>query len=785
MNSNHYKTPAMPVGIGFSLESGQAEKNDAIRSVTFLVLAIGSMISLSSCATGNAQRPPSPPPEHGATALISAPYLPGTPAPPVGAPWPLVFNSGTNTFTISEPQSDWWDGSELMASSAVAVQSPGQPQPAYGVFSFSAITLVDKTTRTATLAEIEIRSADFPSAQSQTQDYLAVMREEFPKRAPPVSLDRLTGSLAVAVQRPKAESLNNAPPRIIIATRPTVLVYIDGPPVWRPVPGTALQRVINTRLLLLKDQASQYYLHLFDGYLQAPSLDGPWTAASQAPAAADVAENLAVGAGQADLLPGEPDAVTHRMPSLNTSLTPDVCVATGPTELITFSGPPQFTSIPGTELLYAGNTTANVFESLTDQQSYILIAGRWYCAPALKGPWRFVPGNQLPGDFANIPDTSPKENVKASVPGTRQAEEMLIANSIPQSTAVARTSQMQDPQIDGAMRLAPIEGTPLNYVVNSATPIIEVDPRSWYACQNGVWFVSTSANGPWTVAASVPAVIYTVPATSPLHYLTYVQVYGSTPSQVYEGYTPGYMGTEVAGDGTVVYGTGYYYPPWIGDAWYGPPLTWGWGFDDCWTPWWGWGFDDGFGWGCDFGGIGWFGCYPPHPWWGGYRGRHDHDGDGWGNHGRGGLANTGGDLYRNGRQFPGNGSAASGRQTGQGWGGDYGCAYNSRTGQLAVGQQPGAQSVSRGMWHPASGPNYSLGSSRGGNSLNAGPRSGGWLHSIGGFFHSGGGLFHGGGGGFQAGGGGGALHGGGSGGGGHGGGGGGGHGGGGGGGGHR
>ncbi len=357
-----------------------------------------------------------------------------------------------------------------------------------------------------------------------------------------------------------------------------------------------------------------------------------------------------------------------------------------------------------------------------------------------RGTEKFVPGNQLPPDFANIPDTSPKENVKASVPGTRQAEEMLIANSIPQSTAVARTNQMQDPQIDGAIRPAPIEGTPLNYVVNSATPIIEVDPQSWYACQNGVWFFSTSANGPWTVAASVPAVIYTIPATSPLHYLTYVHVYGSTASQVYEGYTPGYLGTEVAGDGTVVYGTGYYYPPWIGDAWYGPPMTWGWGFDD------------GFGWGCDFGGIGWFGCYPPHPWWGGYRGRHDHNGDGWGNHGRGGLANTGGDLYHNGRLFSGNDFGASGRQASQGWEGGYGHAYNSRTGQIAAGQPPGARSNSQ---------NYSSEASRGGTSLSAASRSGGWFHSIGSFIHGGGGGSYGGCGAFHGGGGGGGFHGGG------------------------
>ena len=200
--------------------------------------------------------------------------------------------------------------------------------------------------------------------------------------------------------------------------------------------------------------------------------------------------------------------------------------------------------------------------------------------------------------------------MKASVPGTQQATEALIANSIPQSTAVARTNQMAAPQFDGAMQLAPIAGTPLHYIVNSATPIIEVDSQTWYACQDGVWYSASTASGPWTVATSVPPVIYTIPPSSPLHYLTYVQVYGASPNEVYEGYTPGYMGTEVADDGTVVYGTGYDYNPWIGTVWYGPPVTWGWGFDDCWTPWWGWGFDCGFGWGW---GWGWGGCFSTSP----------------------------------------------------------------------------------------------------------------------------------------------------------------------------
>jgi len=675
-----------------------------MKRVVVSAFAIGTVVLLLSCATRNAAQTTDGP-------LYGAAI---TAAGPVSDPWPLVFISGTNTYTVFEPQCDSWDGHQLVGRSAIAVQPYGQAQPTYGVLGFSAITLVNKTTRTVALADVKVTGADFPSAHGQMQDCLTTLRQVFPERAPSLSLDRLEGSLT-SLQPRKAERLNNTPPRVIVATRPAVLVYIDGPPAWRPVPDTKLERVINTRTLLLKDESGKYYLHIFDGYLQADSLDGHWMVAARAPDGAAAAEKQALDSGQVDLMQGAPDAITRKEPSLRTSAIPDVFVATAPAELITFSGSPEFASVPGTDLLYADNTSADVFKLLTDQQNYILISGRWYRAPSLNGPWQFVPGNQLPSDFANIPDTSPKENVKAAVPGTPQAEEALIANSIPQSTAVAKTGQMQNPQVDGTVQLAAIAGTPLHYVVNSATPIIEVDPQSWYACQNGVWYVATSANGPWTVATSVPAVIYTIPTSSPLHYLTYVQVYGSTPDVVYEGYTPGYLGTEVADDGTVVYGTGYDYAPWIGTVWYGPPVTWGCGFAPCWTPWWGWGFDCGFGWGCGFAGFGWWGCYPPFPWWGGYGCWHDFDRDGWGGGDRGDFANTGADFYHHRgsfsafrgdgqrSRFVGRDFSAASRQGHYGWTGDYGRAYNSRTGQLAAGQWARVQSVSGSAWNPAGG----------------------------------------------------------------------------------
>jgi hypothetical protein len=92
---------------------------------------------------------------------------------------------------------------------------------------------------------------------------------------------------------------------------------------------------------------------------------------------------------------------------------------------------------------------------------------------------------------------------------------------------------------DGQPRFKPIENTPLQFAINSPTPVIAVSRNSYYAVQNGIWFVAASPAGPWTVATSVPMVIYTIPPSSTLHYVTYVKVYESTPEVVYVGYTPG------------------------------------------------------------------------------------------------------------------------------------------------------------------------------------------------------------------------------------------------------
>ena len=135
----------------------------------------------------------------------------------------------------------------------------------------------------------------------------------------------------------------------------------------------------------------------------------------------------------------------------------------------------------------------------------------------------------------------------ASVAGTPEAKEALIANTIPQDATVSRVNGPKfTPSFDGAPKYEPIPGTSLQYVVNSRTPIIVVNPTSYYAVTGGVWFDATAITGPWKVAITVPPEVYAIPVTSPLHYVTYVRIYGYTPSVVYVGYTPGYLGTVVS-----------------------------------------------------------------------------------------------------------------------------------------------------------------------------------------------------------------------------------------------
>jgi hypothetical protein len=343
-----------------------------------------------------------------------------------------------------------------------------------------------------------------------------------------------------------------------------------------------------------------------------------------------------------------------------------IAVSTSPAVLIQTVGSPMLTPIGGTSLQYVANTDNNIFLDSVTQRFYILLSGRWYAGDTLgaDGDWQYVPATQLPGDFARIPPGSPVDNVLASVPGTKAARAAVRDAELPQTEKIDRSAAGPDVTYDGVPQFRPVEGTSLEYAVNTCATVFESGGRC-YELDKGVWYTSKSPQGPWVVSTDRPDEVDLIPPSCPVYHAKYVEIYDVEPAYVLMGYTGGYLDSYID-DSTLVYGTGYDYDPWLGVCYC--PRPWTWGFDMFYDPWLGWGcggdyaadwFDDGAGWafGFDWGaGIGWGGWRGGGGWYrGGWRGggRGRSGGGGW--RGGGGWYASGGGRRPGGRWRPGDG----------------------------------------------------------------------------------------------------------------------------------
>jgi len=640
-----------------------------------------------------------------------------TPPPSPGDPWPRMVTYQGATISIYQPQIESWKGNQLSARSAVKVKTSGTQSTDYGVIWFTAQTEVDKVNRVVTLLNFTVTKQSFPTAANNGYAYANAFVRDMPALQT-IPLDLLEADLAVtnAADQQTKYPLQNNPPQIIFSITPAVLALIDGAPVLRPS-ADKLQKVINTRAMILFDPSKKkYYLALMDGWMEADRVDGEWSPAKREPTK-DLNKIL-----QAAQAAGENQPLGNPEQSLQDAIEdgqlPTVFVMTSPAELLVTQGQPEYAPIPGTSLQYVTNTGSDIFLDSTNQTYYILTAGRWFQSSSLQtgGGWSYVSATSLPADFSKIPSYSPKASVLVSVPGTPQAKEAIIANSIPQTATITRAAAKLTVTYDGAPDFQPIQGTTLTYAVNTTTPVIYVPATNYYAVQNGVWFLSANPSGPWTVATSIPAVIYTIPPSSPIHYVTYVQVYGSTPNVVYVGYTPGYYGTVVSSDNVVVYGTGYYYPPYIGPyGWVPVPFTYGVGATFAWSAAAGWAL--GFGMGMAYGSW----C---SPWWGpvGYWGwGYGAPAWGWGGYGGAAAANVYGRWGNT--AYAGTRAAWANPYTGNIGTGGRGAYYNPVTGNSGV--------AARGSNYNAYTGNYESGARASGYNPSTGNRYAGGGGTVG------------------------------------------------------
>ena len=501
-------------------------------------------------------------------ALLAAVVFTGVPARAQSADpgWPRVFKQAGKQLTVYQPQVDSWSGyTNLHFRCAIAIKGV-TPQEKFGVAEVDALTVTDLGARVVAIIPLkrELRFANVLEPEL-TQLRQAAEQLNPPGHVTSLSLDRVLAYLDPATQPVQhAVALNLDPPKIFASTTPAILVMFMGPPQFKPVDPnrTDLLFALNTNWDVFYDTASErYFLLNGEGWLTAPdALKGPWTPAQTLPPSLYSLPANEHWAEARTRLPGKPARVA-----------PTVFTSIEPAELILTDGPPSYMPVRGTRLLHVSNTASVLFLHTGDGKLYFLVAGRWFRGGSVNGPWS-ASSQDLPPDFAQIPNDDPMAFVKASVPGTREAKDAVLLASIPTTTTVNLTNVTVNVTYAGPPQFVAIPSTTVQYAVNTPNQVFLVN-GGYYWCSQGVWFYSVSAAGPWTFCTSVPPAIYTIPPSNPNYNVTYVVVQSATPTTVVYSQTSGYSGEFVAATGVLMFGAGmmvgaamannnsYYYPP--------------------------------------------------------------------------------------------------------------------------------------------------------------------------------------------------------------------------------
>lgn len=523
------------------------------------------------------------------------------------AQWPKEITAQNGAIiTIYQPQPESLEGDKLEGRAAFSAQEDTTSEPMFGVVWYTAIINTNRDDRTFALESIKINDVKLPGIQdaSKIEKLSGLLETEIPQWEFTGSLDELNATIEQE-QQGQGDELKNDPPEIIYAAEPATLILIDGEPKLQDDKKLKMKRVINSAFLIVQEPGDKkYYLNGGKFWYSSAKLTEGYTHITTLPKSiAALDKQIKSERDKAT------DAVSKEDETLPEAGPTAIYISTKSAELIQSNGPASFANISETNLLYVSNSSDNIFKNVDDQLYYVLLSGRWFSSQKLEGPWKYIASDKLPADFAKIPEGSDKDNVLASVAGTPASKDAIRDAQVPQTAKVDRKKATCTVTYDGEPKFEKIEGTSLELAMNTSSTVIRSGAH-YYSVDKGVWFVSSSAKGPWKVSDERPKEVDKIPASSPAYNVKYVYVYQSTPEVVYVGYTPGYMGCYVYGP-TVVYGTGYYYSPWYGPYYYPRPATFG--FSMHYNPWTGWsmGFHYSMGWFSFsvWGGGGWWG--PP------------------------------------------------------------------------------------------------------------------------------------------------------------------------------
>ncbi len=517
--------------------------------------------------------------------------------------WPRDIITGEDTVTVYQPQLESFENNIIEGRMAISMQTKSDGL-VFGAAMFKATVNTDLDERLVELQRMEITQTSFPDVdEDKAAKFVRELELAIEGSTELMSLDRILASMELIEKKNDLSTqFKNDPPEIYYRDAPAVLILIDGDPILKDTDDANIQYVINTPYFIVKDtKKNQHYIKGGDYWYTSKEISGEWQNTENVP---NSIEKMADEVIEMDSVMSDSLIATMEAPS--------IIVVTQPSELILIDGVPDYKTIEGTTLLYVDNTESDIVMDINSQQHFVLLSGRWYASKTLQdGDWKFTEPNNLPNDFSKIPADSDIGNVRTSVPGTEEANAAVLEQTIPQTATVDRTTTVEV-SFDGNPEFKKIDGSEVSYAENSDKTVLLIKNK-YYCVDDGIWFESDQATGPYVVSVNRPAEVDDIPPESPVYNVKYVYIYDSTPEVVYVGYTPGYTCSYVYG-GVVVYGTGWWYHPWYRTVYYPRPATWG--FRVHYNPWTGWGFSFGMSWG-------WFGVgfHRGPGWWGprGYR----------------------------------------------------------------------------------------------------------------------------------------------------------------------
>jgi len=198
------------------------------------------------------------------------------------------------------------------------------------------------------------------------------------------------------------------PANLVIVTKPTVLIALDGAPSMNSV-GNGLFEVTNANniLLMQSGDTTSWWTVAAGRWFTAASLNGPWSlvAPSALPASFQslpATGRLAVARASVPGTTEASDAAIAANEIRTVTVKPDVACE------VSYNGSPAFVPIAGSPCSYAANSSNPVIQ-VPNRGVYCCANGIWFEASQPTGPWKV--SVSIPDAVYRIPASSPVYSV--------------------------------------------------------------------------------------------------------------------------------------------------------------------------------------------------------------------------------------------------------------------------------------------------------------------------------------------------------------------------------------